>query len=208
MVVDSCATTWTISDWNCCTRIPIPETVKALVEMVAEGLIGGIQLTEVNAETIRQASAVGKIDMVETEINMWATQAFDNGAIDACAKLSIVVVARKPLGAGILTRKSKSIEDLVVPQYYRSFPRCQPDFLDKIFDLVTALDSITAAKGCTSAQLVLTWIRGQSRKPGRPAIIPVPGASSVERAVENAKVVELTDEDLSKIDAILGSFEE
>lgn len=70
------------------------------------------------------------------------------------------------------------------------------------------MDSITAAKGCISAQLTLAWIRGQSRKTGQPEIIPVPGASSVERAVENAKVVELTDEDLSEFDAILGSFEE
>lgn len=70
------------------------------------------------------------------------------------------------------------------------------------------MDSITAAKGCISAQLTLAWIRGQSRKIGRPEIIPVPGASSVERAVKNAKVVELTDEDLSEFDAILGSFEE
>lgn len=127
--------------------------------MVAEGLIGGIRLTEVNVEIIRQASAVGKVDMVETEINMWARQAFDNGVIDTCAELGIVVVAHTPLGAGILTRKSKSIENLVVPQYYRSFPRFQPDFLDKNFDLVTALDSITATKGCTSAQLALAWIR-------------------------------------------------
>lgn len=139
---------------------PVQETVKALAEMVAEGLIGGIQLTEVNAEIIRQASAVGKIDMVETEINLWARQAFDNGVTDARAELGIVVVAHTPLGAGILTRKSKGIDDLVVPQYYRSFPRFQPEFLDKNFDLVTALDSITAAKGCTSAQLALAWIRG------------------------------------------------
>ncbi|KAH7124584.1 putative aldo/keto reductase [Dactylonectria macrodidyma] len=171
-------------------NVPVEKTVKALAEMVAEGQIGGIQLSEVNPETIRLASAVAKIDMVETEINMWAMQVFQNGVADICAELDIVMAGHTPLSAGMLTRKVKGIEELAVPAYYRQLPKFQPENLRKNYELITALETLTTAKG----------------KPGMPVIIPVSGASSVERAVENSKDVELTEEGLEEVDAILSSF--
>lgn len=189
-------------------NVLVEVTVKALGEFATEGLLSGIQLTEVNDGTIRRVSAVAKIDMVGKEINLWATQVFDNSVADICAELGIVIVAHTPLSSGILTRKVKSIEELAVPKCYRHLAGFQSENLRKNFDLISALENLTVAKGCTTAQLALTWIKLESWKPGRPLIITVSGASSVKRALENAKDVDLTDEDMKEVDAILISFTE
>jgi len=136
----------------------------------------------------------------------WATQAFANGVAATCAELGIVVVAHTPLGAGMLTGKIKSIDDLQIPDYYKQLPRFQPENFRKNLELVSALEKLTTTKGCTTAQLALSWIKVQSRKPGMPLFIPVSGASSVERIMENARDVDLTDKDLKDVTAVLNSF--
>ncbi|KAF5868801.1 putative aldo keto reductase protein [Botrytis fragariae] len=185
---------------------PIEDTVKALDECVAKGLIGGIQLSEVSANSIRRASAVAKIGMLEAEISLWATDVFENGVAEACGELGIVMVAHTPLGAGMLTGQFKSLDDLPESDPHRHFPRFQPENFHKNLELVEELGKLALGKGCTPAQLALCWIKSQSKKPGYPPIVPVFGARSESRVKENTTEVELTDLDLDKINEILASF--
>ncbi|KKK21531.1 hypothetical protein P175DRAFT_0516180 [Aspergillus ochraceoroseus IBT 24754] len=183
--------------------VPIEETVTTLKELVNEGRIGGIQLSEVNSETIMRAHAVARIDMVEAEISLWATDVFTNGVARTCAELGIVMEAHTPLGAGMLTGKIKSPDDMPPNDHHRWFPRFQPENFSINLDLVEKLGQVAEGKGCTPAQLALSWIRARSGARQWPMIIPIPGASSVGRVKENSLHVSLSHKDMEEIDGIL-----
>ncbi|KAJ5610692.1 hypothetical protein N7510_007411 [Penicillium lagena] len=187
-------------------NVPIEETVGALAELVREGKIGGIQLSEVSAATIRRAAKVAKIDMVEAEISLWATDVFENGVAEACAELNIAMVAHTPLGAGMLTGQIKSLDDMPANDYHRFFPRFQPGNFDTNLKLVEKLKQLAEKKQCTAAQLALCWVKAQSSRPGMPFIIPVFGARAEARVAENATHIDLSSADLEDIKAILDSF--
>lgn len=89
----------------------------------------------------------------------------------------------------------------------RHFPRFAPENFDHNFALVKQVEALAEKKGCTPAQLAVSWTRNLSKKPGMPTIIPIPGATTVARVVENAKLVDLSLEDLGEIDATLAKFE-
>lgn len=180
-------------------NVPIEETVKALGEMVDEGKIGGIQLSEVAADTIRRAYKIYKIAMVEAEVSLWATEVFDNGVSDTCKELGIVLCGHTPLGAGILTGQIKSINDMPANDHHRSFPRFQPENFDKNLELVKEVEKLAKEKTCTTAQLALSWIKAKG-------VVPVAGARNVERVKENCTAVELRESDLETINGILRSF--
>lgn len=186
-------------------NVPIEETVKALGQLVKEGKIGGIALSEVKADTIKRAAKVHKIDMVEAEVSLWATDIFSNGVADTCGELGIVVVSHTPLGAGMLTGKIQKVADLA-NDHHRFFPRFQGEAFDKNLELVNELQQLASAKGCTAAQLALTWIKSNSKKKGMPFFIPVPGARSEERVKENCTDAQLGQDELDKINAILDRF--
>lgn len=186
-------------------KTPVEETVRELGELVKEGKIGGIQLSEVRAETIRRAAAVARIDMVESEVSLWATDVLENGVADVCRELGIVLVAHTPLGAGMLTGKIKSVDDMPENDHHRFFPRFQPENFDINLRLVDKVEQLAGEKGCTPAQLALAWIRALSATGGRPVMIPVPGARSVGRALENSRDVDVTEKDLKAIQEILAS---
>ncbi|KAK1761727.1 NADP-dependent oxidoreductase domain-containing protein [Phialemonium atrogriseum] len=187
-------------------KVPGEETVRALGELVAAGEIGGIQLSEVGAATIRRAAAVAKIDMVGEEESLWATEIFGNGVAETCAELGIPVVAHTPLGVRMLTGKIKTLDDLPPGHHLRVFPRFQPENFQKILDLVAELEKLAKAKGVSPSQLALSWVKLKSKKPGILLIIPVAGARSGERVKENAETVNLSEEELGAIAAILESF--
>lgn len=183
-------------------NVPVEESVQALAELRAEGKIGGIQLSEVRAETIRRAARVTKIDMIEAEVSLWSREVFENGVAEACAENGIVLVAHTPLGAGMLTGTIRSVDDL--PQtHHRTVPRFQPESIAQNRGLVEALEKVAEEKGCTLAQLALSWLRAQSKRPGMPVIVPIPGARSEARVLENVQEINLTDGDLERIKAIL-----
>ncbi|PWY68089.1 Aldo/keto reductase [Aspergillus sclerotioniger CBS 115572] len=187
-------------------NVPVEDSIKALAELKDEGKIGGIQLTEVKADTIRRAANVAKIDMVEAEVSLWATDIFRNGVAETCAELGIPIIAHSPLGAGMLTGTIKSTADFAENDHRRFFPRFHPDNLSKNRLLVIELEKLAVSKGCTAAQLALSWVKAQSKKPGMPFFVPIAGARSEARVVENVKDVDLTDHDLKEIDAILDKF--
>lgn len=185
--------------------VPIEVTVEALGKLVDEGKIGGIQLTEVSAATIRRAAKIYKIDMVEAEVSLWATDIFSNGVAETCAELGIPISAHSPLGAGIFTGSIQSVGDMAgIPHAH--FPRFHDENLKQNLELVKELDKLAKVKGCTTPQLALSWIRTKSKQPGMPIIQPIAGARSEERVVDNCKEFPLTGEDMKEIDAVLARF--
>jgi pyridoxine 4-dehydrogenase len=132
----------------------------------------------------------------------------DNGVAAACAQYDIPLVAYSPLGRGMLTGKFKKFEDFpqdsLLLQF--GFPRFQQANFEKNVQLVEKAEQLAKKKGCTTAQLAINWTRSLSRRPGLPTIIPIPGATTEERVLENSKVIDFTDEELAEIDEILANF--
>lgn len=190
-----------------CARVdlntPIETTIGVLAKYVKEGKLGGISLSEVKAETIRRAAKVHPIAAVEVEFSLWCTDILENGIAATCAELDIPVVAYSPLGRGFLTGEIKKVEDIPEDDLRRRFPRFQPDNFGRNLEMVTELEKLAKKKGCTPAQLALAWVKQLSGKKGMPVIIPIPGATTEKRVIENMKDVELNADDLSEIDAIL-----
>ncbi|KAI1347387.1 pyridoxal reductase [Xylaria sp. FL0043] len=176
-------------------------------EYIDTGKVGGISLSEVRAETIHEAVKHAKIVACEVELSLFATDVLNNGVAEACAKYDIPLVAYSPLGRGFLTGQIKKFEDIPENSALRHMPRFQPggNFENNI-KLVHQVEELAKKKGCTPAQLALGWVRALNGRPGMPTIIPIPGATTVERVKENMKVVELTDEELASIDKILDDF--
>ncbi|KAI9699064.1 MAG: Pyridoxine 4-dehydrogenase [Candelina mexicana] len=185
-------------------RTPIETTIAALAKYVKAGKISGISLSEVRAETIRRAHKVHPICCVEVEFSLWSTDILTNGITETCAELNIPIIAYSPLGRGFLTGQIKKFEDIPEDDFVRrSSPRFQPDVFSKNVDLVIELEKVAKKKGCAPAQLGLAWVKATSARPGMPVIIPIPGATTVDKIVENQTDVELSDADMDEINAIL-----
>jgi len=185
---------------------PIETTLKALEEYVKAGKIGGISLSEVSAATIQRAVKVTKIVAVEVELSLWSLDILNNGVAAACAEHNIPVVAYSPIGRGFLTGEIQKREDIPKGSFISTAPRFQPGNFEKNLDLVRKLQDIASNKGCTPAQLAISWVRHLSKKNGNPEIIPIPGATKAERVRENAKDVGLTSSESEAIDSILKGF--
>ncbi|KAH7310055.1 putative aldo/keto reductase [Rhexocercosporidium sp. MPI-PUGE-AT-0058] len=185
--------------------VPIEDTVSALLELKNEGKIRGIQLSEVSASTIRRASKIAKIDMVEAEVSLWARDIFSNGVADVCAELGIVVTAHTPLGGGMLAGRIRSLDDIPEGNFKRLFPRFQGEAFEKNGMLVRELEKVAEGKGVTAAQLALAWVKSKGKE-GKPFIVLAVGARSVERVRENFEEVVLNEEELGAIEKVLEMF--
>jgi pyridoxine 4-dehydrogenase len=195
-----------------CARVdrstPIEQTIEVLAEYVKAGKIGGIGLSEASATTIRRAHKVHPIAAVEVEVSPWSREIFAPGGIaDTCAELGIPIVAYSPLGRGFLSGKIKSPDDIPDGDLLKTFDRFKPENFEKNLQIVHELDKIAQKKGVTKAQLCLAWVRSRGNKEGRPAIIPIPGATTRERVEENCQVVDAEEEEWKEVDAILASLE-
>ncbi|KAI9312298.1 aldo/keto reductase [Zopfochytrium polystomum] len=184
---------------------PIEDTVKAMAELVKEGKVKYIGLSEASAATIRRAHAVHPISAVEIEYSPWTIDIEQNDVLKTCEELGIAIVAYSPLGLGFLTGQIKSIDDLAADDYRRYTPRFQPENFAKNLKLVDELKRIASAKGVPATQLTLAWVARQSSKV---SIIPIPGTRRIGRVDENwaAKDVVLTDEEDKAIRKIIDSF--
>ncbi|KAK0624698.1 aldo/keto reductase [Bombardia bombarda] len=187
---------------------PLEVTFGVLQEYIDKGLLGGISLSEVRAETIHEAAKITKIVAVEVELSMFSPDPLENGVAAACAQYSIPLVAYSPIGRGMLSGHFKTIDDLPKDSFVRFFPRFSPANFGNNLKLVEQVEELAKKKGCTPAQLAISWPRNLSeRRPGLPVIIPIPGATTKARVEENAVFVEITDEELAEIDATLAKFE-
>ncbi|KAI9885298.1 MAG: hypothetical protein M1823_002926 [Watsoniomyces obsoletus] len=194
-----------------CARVdpktPIETTIQTLAEYVQAGKLKGISLSEVKAETIRRAHKVHPISAVEIELSLWATEPLTNGIVDTCAELDIPIVAYSPIGRGFLTGQIKSLDDLPADDMRRHFPRFQRKNFERNIALVNELEKLADRKGCTPAQLAISWVCSLSETNGRGVIIPIPGATTAERVQENTQHVELTETDFKEIQDILEKAE-
>jgi pyridoxine 4-dehydrogenase len=185
-----------------CARVdpntPIEETIGVLAELVKEGKIGGIGLSEVKAETIRRAAKVHPIAQVEVELSLWSPNVLYSGVADACAELGIPLMGYAPLSRGGLSGSlPTSTEEL--PAHLKIFPRFQGNALKANLRLTEEVGKLAKKKGCSNPQLAISWVRGLSQSNGRGVIIPVPGAEREEWVRENVQEIALTEEDINEL---------
>ncbi|GGI96115.1 aldo/keto reductase [Streptomyces brasiliensis] len=180
-------------------KVPIEETVGALAELVAEGKVRHIGLSEAAPETIRRADAVHPVTAVQTEYSLW-TRDPENGVLPTCRELGIGFVPYSPLGRGFLAGRFSSPEDLDEGDFRRSGPRFTGDNLDVNLRLAAKVKEIAAEKGVTPAQLAIAWVLAQGDD-----LVPIPGTKRRTYLEQNAAAVdvELTKEDLARIEAEL-----
>ncbi|KAK9237437.1 NADP-dependent oxidoreductase domain-containing protein [Lipomyces kononenkoae] len=189
-------------------KVPIETTVSAIGDLVKEGLIGGISLSEVKAETIRRAAAVHKISAVEIEYSLWATEARDLGVLSTCAELGIPVVAYSPLGRGFLTGQVRSRRDLGEGDLRLHLDRFSEENFPVNLQLVDELTKFAQKKGIKPSQLAISWIKKHEEVIPGLEIIPIPGATTIDHVDENlAQVVPMTDEEFAEIGAVLDKIE-
>jgi aryl-alcohol dehydrogenase-like predicted oxidoreductase len=180
-------------------KVPIEETVGAMGELVKEGKVLHLGLSEAAPETIRRAHAVHPITAVQTEYSLW-TRDPEAEILPTCRELGIGFVPYSPLGRGFLSGRFKSPEELDEDDFRRSGPRFTGENLKANLKLAAKVEEIATEKGITSAQLAIAWVLAQGED-----LVPIPGTKRRSYLEQNAGAVdvELTDEDLARIDAEL-----
>lgn len=179
-------------------NIPIEETIGAMANLVREGKVRYIGMSEAAPETIRRAYSVHPITALQTEYSLWSRDVEDE-ILPTCRELSIGFVPYSPLGRGFLTGQIQRFEDLAEDDYRRYSPRFQGENFQKNLDLVHRIREIANEKGCKSSQLALAWLLAQGED-----IVPIPGTKRRTYLEENlgALQVELTDSDLLRINEV------
>jgi aryl-alcohol dehydrogenase-like predicted oxidoreductase len=179
-------------------KTPIEETVGAMADLVRQGKVRYLGLSEANPATLRRASAVHPIAALQSEYSLW-TRDPEDGALAACRELGIGFVPYSPLGRGFLTGRFRKFEDLPADDYRRHSPRFQGENFTKNIDLVKRVEEVAAKKGCTSSQLALAWVLAQGDD-----VVPIPGTKRRKYLEENLAALEIkmTPEDLARIDEV------
>ena len=177
---------------------PIEDTVGAMAELVKEGKVRFIGLSEAGAKTLRRAVKVHPIAALQTEYSLW-TRDPEAEILATCRELGIGFVAYSPLGRGFLTGQFKKFEDLAADDYRRFSPRFQGENFQKNLDLVKSVEEMARDKGCEPAQLALAWVMAQGGD-----IVPIPGTKRRKYLEENvaATGIELNVEDLRRLDEV------
>ena len=174
---------------------PIEETVGAMADLVRQGKVRYLGLSEAAPATIRRACAVHPIAALQTEYSLW-TRDTEGEVLPTCRELGVGFVAYSPLGRGIFGGRIKNLDDLAEGDYRRSSPRFAGENLAHNLSLVKRLEEIAAEKKCRPSQLALAWLLARD-------VFPIPGTKRVERLEENAGALDvvLTADDLARLDA-------
>lgn len=177
---------------------PIEETVGAMAELVKEGKVRFLGLSEAAPATLRRAHATHPITALQTEYSLWSRDP-EEELLATCEELGIGFVPYSPLGRGFLSGEIRSIDDLAPDDFRRSNPRFSGENFRRNLDLVEAVKAIAADRGVTAAQLALAWVLAQG-----PHLVPIPGTRRIRTLEENAAATEiaLTPEDLARIEAV------
>jgi len=178
--------------------VPIEETVGAMAELVREGKVRYLGLSEASPATIRRGNKVHPITALQTEYSLWTRDPEDE-ILPTCRELGIGFVAYSPLGRGFLSGRFRKFEDLPPEDFRRNHPRFQGENFQKNLDLVAKVEQISREKGCTPAQLALAWLLAQG-----PDIVPIPGTKQRRYLEENVRALEvvLTPADLRRIEEV------
>ena len=177
---------------------PIEDTVGAMAELVREGKVRFVGLSEASPKTLRRAFAVHPISALQTEYSLWSRDP-ESEVLAACRELGVGFVAYSPLGRGFLTGAFRSFEDLAKDDWRRMSPRFQDENFQKNLDLVKGIQDLAAEKGCTAAQLGLAWVLSRGDD-----VVPIPGTKRRSFLEENLAALEvrLSADDFARIDAL------
>jgi len=177
---------------------PIEDTVGAMAELVQEGKVRFLGLSEAAPETIRRACAVHPIAALQTEYSLWSRDPED-ALLATCDELGVTFVAYSPLGRGFLSGTIRSIDDLAQDDYRRTAPRMQGENFQKNLDLVDKVNEMAETRGCTASQLALAWLLAKDEN-----LVTIPGTTKMSRLEENAAAadIELTADEMAAIDAV------
>ncbi|MEW6537938.1 MAG: aldo/keto reductase [Pseudomonadota bacterium] len=177
---------------------PIEDTVGAMAELVKEGKVRFLGLSEAAPDTLRKAHATHPITALQTEYSLWSREPEDE-LLAVVREMGIGFVPYSPLGRGFLSGDIKSIDDLDADDFRRTNPRFMGENFQKNLDLVEAVKAIASDKGITAAQLALAWVLAQGED-----LIPIPGTRRITTLEQNAAAVDvvLTPEDLARIEAV------
>ena len=181
---------------------PIEETVGAMAELVQEGKVRYLGLSEAGADTIRRAAGVHPIAALQTEYSLWE-RSVEQEILPAVRELGIGFVAYSPLGRGFLTGKIRSVEDLEEGDARRQrFPRFERENLEANLALVEQVEAVAERHGATPGQVALAWVLSRGED-----VVTIPGTKRVERLEENlgALQLELSDDDVAALDRLAGS---
>jgi aryl-alcohol dehydrogenase-like predicted oxidoreductase len=176
-------------------NVAIEDTVGAMADLVRQGKVRHLGLSEVSPATLRRAHRVHPIAAVQTEYSLFSREPEDD-LLPALRELGVALVAYSPLGRGFLAGRFRTLDDLSPDDWRRRNPRFQGGNFERNVALADRVRDMAAAKGCTPAQLALAWLLTRDQ------VIPIPGTSSIDRLAENARAVEvkLTREELDEID--------
>lgn len=177
---------------------PIEDTVGAMADLVVQGKVRFLGLSEAAPETIRRAHSVHPITALQTEYSLWSREPEDQ-LLDTVTELGIGFVPYSPLGRGFLTGEITSIEDLAPTDFRRSHPRFMGENFKKNLDLVEGIKLLARDRGVTAAQLALAWVLARV-----PEMVPIPGTRRLDRLEENIAAVDmiLTPAELDAIEAL------
>jgi aryl-alcohol dehydrogenase-like predicted oxidoreductase len=176
--------------------VPIEDTIGAMADLVREGKVRFLGLSEAAPATLRRAHAVHPISALQTEYSLWSRDPED-AILSAVRELGIGFVAYSPLGRGFLTGRFRTIDDLPPDDARRGHPRFQGGNFEKNLTLVAHINELARTKGCAPAQLALAWVMAQGED-----IVAIPGTKRRTYLEENvgAASIRLTDDELRRID--------
>ncbi|WP_411380022.1 aldo/keto reductase [Pseudomonas sp. MPB26] len=182
--------------------VAIEETIGAMAELVQQGKVRYLGLSEASAATLERAHKVHPISALQSEYSLWSRDQEHNGCLAACQRLGIAFVPYSPLGRGFLTGALQSPEDFGADDYRRFSPRFQGENFARNLQLVRQVQAMAADKGVSAGQLALAWVLAQGD-----FIIPIPGTKQRKYLEENAAAVSisLSPTELAALDAIFPS---
>ncbi len=177
---------------------PVEETVQAMSDLVKEGKVRYIGLSEVSSETVKRAHAVHPVTAVQSEYSLFERTVEERGILQTLNELGIGFVAYSPLGRGFLSGQIRTIDDLPENDFRRAIPRFQEAHFYKNIELVKAIETLATAKNVTSSQLALAWMISKD-------IVPIPGTKRRKYLEQNiaAASIPLNEADLSKLESIV-----
>ncbi|KEC72193.1 UNVERIFIED_ORG: aryl-alcohol dehydrogenase-like predicted oxidoreductase [Rhizobium esperanzae] len=167
-------------------NVPIEETVGVMAELVREGKVRALGLSEADSATIHRAHAVHPIAALQSEYSLW-TRDPEEDVLATCRELGIGFVPYSPLGRGFLTGAIRKADDLAADDFRRQVPRFQAENFDANAALVATLERLAAEKGVTAAQLALAWVLSQGDD-----IVPIPGARKLHHLEQNAAAADIS----------------
>jgi aryl-alcohol dehydrogenase-like predicted oxidoreductase len=178
---------------------PIEVTVGAMAELVKQGKVRHLGLSEAARETLRRAASVHPIAALQSEYSLWSRDPEDE-ILDTCRELGVGFVAYSPLGRGFLTGQIRTFDDLAADDYRRFSPRFQGVNFAKNLELVNRVGQIAEEKNCKPSQLALAWVLAQGED-----VVPIPGTKRRKYLEENAAAldVELSADDLRRLDEVM-----